>query len=79
MPPDCRSKDRRLTMTTAVPPGAGGTPGCVIPDDDRADEDVDVRSLAGKPPPADGAWLWVTTAEGRHARAFTALAWRCPA
>lgn len=60
-------------MTTAVPPGAGGTPGWVVPDDDVADEDVDVRSLAGKQPPASGAWLWVTTAEGRRGGEFTAL------
>ena len=61
-------------MTTAMPPGAGGTPGWVVPDDDVADEDVDVRSLAGKRPPAGGAWLWVTTAEGRRGGEFTALA-----
>jgi hypothetical protein len=61
-------------MTTAVPPGAGGTPGWVVPDDDVADEDVDVRSLAGKQPPAEGAWLWITTAEGRRGGEFTALA-----
>jgi hypothetical protein len=60
-------------MTTAVPPGAGGTPGWVVPDDDVADEDVDVRSLAGKQPPAEGAWLWVTTTEGRRGGEFTAL------
>jgi hypothetical protein len=61
-------------MTTAVPPGAGGPPGWVVPDDDVADEDVDVRSLAGTQPPAEGAWLWVTTAEGRRGGEFTALA-----
>jgi hypothetical protein len=61
-------------MTTAVPPGAGGTPGWVIPGDDVADEDVDVRSLAGTQPPAGGAWLWVTAVEGRRAGEFTALA-----
>ncbi len=61
-------------MTTAVPPGAGETPGWVIPDDDVADEDVDVRSLAGTQPPAAGAWLWVTAAEGRRGGEFTALA-----
>ena len=60
-------------MTTAVPPSAGGTPGWVIPDDDVAEEDVDVRSLAGKQPPGEGAWLWVTTAEGRRGGEFTAL------
>jgi CheY-like chemotaxis protein len=56
-----------------VPPGTGGTSGWVIPDDDVADEDVDVRSLAGKQPPAEGAWLWVTTAESRQGGEFTAL------
>jgi hypothetical protein len=65
---------RRLTMTTAVPPDAGGTPGWVVPGDDVADEDVDVLSLAGKQPPRGGAWLWVTTAEGRRGGEFTALA-----
>ena len=58
-----------------VTPGDTGSaaPGFTIPDDDAADEDVDVRSLAGHPPPAEGAWLWVTTAEGRRDGDFTAL------
>jgi hypothetical protein len=60
-------------VTIAVPPGADGAPGWVIPDDDAADEDMDVRSPAGTQPPAGGAWLWVTTVAGRHAGQFTAL------
>lgn len=59
-----------------VTPGDHGTagPGFTVPDDDGVPaEDVDVRSLAGQHPPAEGAWLWVTTAEGRRAGEFTGL------
>jgi hypothetical protein len=34
---------------------------------------VDVLYLAGQRPPAEGAWLWVTTAEARRGGEFTAL------
>jgi hypothetical protein len=34
---------------------------------------VDVLSLAGRPVPAGGAWLWVTAAEARRGGEFTAL------
>ena len=60
----------------AVIPDDNGTagPGYAVPDDDGAPaEDVDVLLLAGQHPPARGAWLWVTTAEGRHAGEFTGL------
>jgi hypothetical protein len=46
---------------TAVP--SGSAPAWVTPAGDAGDEDVDVLSLAGKPVPDDGAWLWVTAAE----------------
>ena len=59
---------------TVTPDDTGAVPpGFVIPDDDAADEDVDVLCLAGQRPPAEGAWLWVTTAEGRRGGEFTAL------
>ncbi len=60
----------------AVTPDDGGAagPGYAVPDDDGVlAEDVDVLSLAGQRPPAAGAWLWVTTAEGRRAGEFTGL------
>lgn len=58
---------------TARPSGSAGAPGWEIPDDDAGDEDVDVLSLAGRQPPAGGAWLWVTTAEAGRGGEFTAL------
>jgi hypothetical protein len=59
---------------TVTPNDAGpAAPGFAIPDDDVPDEDVDVLCLAGQRPPAEGAWLWVTTAEGRRGGEFTAL------
>jgi hypothetical protein len=58
---------------TVTPEDTGAAPGFVIPDEDAADEDVDVLYLAGQRPPAEGAWLWVTTAEGRRGGEFTAL------
>jgi hypothetical protein len=36
-------------------------------------EEVDVRYLAGQRLPADGAWLWITTAEAELEGAFTAV------
>ena len=64
-------------MTTpdgACPAAAGpDAPGWDIPADDVADEDVDVLSLAGQRPPAEGAWLWVTVAGARRGGEFTAL------
>ena len=59
-----------------VTPDDDGTAGAgyAVPDDDGVPgEDVDVLFLAGQRPPAEGAWLWVTTAEGRRAGEFTAL------
>jgi hypothetical protein len=41
-----------------------------VPDDE--DGDVDVRQLAGLPPP-EGAWLWVTAAEPVRRGELTAL------
>jgi len=58
---------------TVTPGDSGAAPGYAIPDTDAADEDVDVLYLAGQRPPADGAWLWVTTAEARRGGEFTAL------
>jgi hypothetical protein len=58
---------------TVTPEDSGAPAGYAIPDDDAADEDVDVRYLAGQRPPAEGAWLWVTTAEARRGGEFTAL------
>ena len=59
---------------TVTPDDAGpAAPGFAIPDDDATGEDVDVLSLAGQRPPAEGAWLQVTTAEGRRGGEFTAL------
>jgi hypothetical protein len=46
---------------TAVP--SGSAPVWEIPADDVADEEVDVRLLAGHPAPDEGAWLWVTSAD----------------
>ncbi|HCU95958.1 MAG TPA: hypothetical protein DHU96_25865 [Actinobacteria bacterium] len=63
---------RRLIMA-ATPADPGAAPGYAIPDDDAADEDVDVLYLAGERPTAEGAWLWVTTAEARRGGEFTAL------
>ena len=42
-----------------------------VPDDE--DGDVDVRQLAGRQPPPEGAWLWVTAAESVRCGEFTAL------
>ncbi len=55
--------------------GATGpdAPGWEIPADDVSDEEVDVLCLAGQRPPTEGAWLWVTTADGRRGGEFTAL------
>ncbi len=58
---------------TEVPSGPGSSPGWEIPDEGVADEGVDVLSLAGRPVPAGGAWLWVTAAEARRGGEFTAL------
>ena len=58
---------------TVTPEDSGAAPGYTIPDRDAADEDVDVLYLAGQRPPAEGAWLWVTTAEARRGGEFTAL------
>ena len=56
-------------------PGVGGpeAAGWEVPADEVPDEDVNVLLLAGQRPPADGTWLWVTTAEGRPGGEFTAL------
>jgi len=59
-----------MTMT---PEDSGAAPGYAVPGTDAADEDVDVLYLAGQRPPAEGAWLWVTTAEARRGGEFTAL------
>jgi hypothetical protein len=58
---------------TVTPEGSGAPAGYAVPDADAADEDVDVLYLAGQRPPAEGAWLWVTTAEARRGGEFTAL------
>lgn len=58
---------------TARPRNAGDPRGWEIPDSDVADEYTDVLALAGREPPAGGAWLWVTTAEARQGGEFTAL------
>ena len=58
---------------TAVPSGSGRSPGWEIPDEGVGTEGVDVLSLAGRPVPAGGAWLWVTAAEARRGGEFTAL------
>ncbi len=60
-------------MTVTPDDAAPAAPGFAIPDEDVPDEDVDVLSLAGQRPPAEGAWLQVTTAEGRRGGEFTAL------
>ena len=53
-------------MTVTPDDTGAASQGFAIPDDDATDEDVDVLYLAGQRPPAEGAWLWVTTAEGRR-------------
>ena len=58
---------------TATPEDPGVTPGYATPEQDAADEQVDVLYLAGQRPPAGGAWLWVTAAEARRGGEFTAL------
>jgi hypothetical protein len=59
---------------TVTPDDTGpAAPGFAIPDDDAADEDADVCSLPGQRLPSKGAWLWVTTMEGRRGGDFTAL------
>ena len=58
---------------TAAPRNAGDPQGWAVPDGDVADEDVDVLALAGRQPPAGGAWLWVTAAEARRGGEFTAV------
>jgi hypothetical protein len=58
---------------TATPGDSDAASGYVIPGEDAADEEVDVLYLAGQRPPAEGAWLWVTTAEARRGGEFTAL------
>ena len=58
---------------TETPRKAGDPRGWAIPDGDVADEDTDVLALAGRQPPAGGAWLWVTAAEARRGGEFTAL------
>jgi hypothetical protein len=58
---------------TATPRNAGDPRRWAIPDGDAADEDVDVLALAGRQPPAGGAWLQVTAAEARRGGEFTAL------
>lgn len=45
---------------TAMP--SGSAPAWPIPADGVGDEDTDVLTLAGKPVPDGGAWLWVTAA-----------------
>jgi len=60
-------------MTTTPDAASPDAPGWAVPADDVADEDVDVRSLAGQRPPAEGAWLWVTTGDARRGGEFTAL------
>jgi hypothetical protein len=52
---------------------APGTARMEIPADDVADEDVDVLTLAGQRLPAEGAWLWVTAANGTPGGEITAL------
>jgi hypothetical protein len=44
-----------------------------LPAGDGPAEEVDVRYLAGQRLPADGAWLWITTAEAEPESAFTAV------
>jgi hypothetical protein len=58
---------------TAAPRNAGDPRGWAIPDGDVADEDVDVLALAGRQPPAGGAWLQVSAAGARRGGEFTAL------
>jgi hypothetical protein len=60
-------------MTVTPDDTGAASQGFAIPDDDATDDDVDVLYLAGQRPPAEGAWLWVTTAEGRRGGEFTAL------
>ncbi len=64
-----------MTAPDGAGPAAAGpdAPGWDIPAGDVADEDMDVLSLAGQPPPAGGAWLWVTVAGARRGGEFTAL------
>lgn len=59
---------------TVTPDDTGpAEPGFAIPDEDAVEEEVDVLYLAGQRPPAESAWLQVTTAEGRQGGEFTAL------
>jgi hypothetical protein len=55
-----RYEVRRLTV--AATPDEPGPGGFEVPDDDVADEEVDVLTLAGQRPPAAGAWLRVAAA-----------------
>jgi hypothetical protein len=60
----------------AITPDDSGPAGpeFTVPDDDAVPaEDVNVLTLGRQRPPAEGAWLWVTTAEGRRGGEFTAL------
>jgi len=60
-------------MAATPDKSAPGTARMEIPTDDVADEDVDVRTLAGQRLPAEGVWLWVTAADGTPGGEFTAL------
>jgi hypothetical protein len=66
-----RYEVRRLTV--AATPDEPGPGGVEVPDDDVADEEVDVLTLAGQRPPAAGAWLRVTAAGGAPGGEVTAL------
>jgi hypothetical protein len=50
-----------------------GIPAGDVPAEDVPAEEVDVRYLAGQRLPADGAWLWITTAKAEPEGEFTAV------
>lgn len=60
-------------MTAGRPGDAGVPPEPGIPDGGAAEREVDVRALAARQPPQEGAWMRVTAAEARRGGVFTAV------
>jgi hypothetical protein len=62
-----------MTMPTGPADLGQAQPPDGFPAGDGRAEEVDVRYLAGQRLPADGAWLWITTAKAEPQSAFTAV------
>ena len=58
---------------TEGPRSAGDPRGRAVADGEAAEREVDVRALAGRQLPAEGAWLRVTAAEAWRGGGFTAV------